>query len=50
MKTNGFVVIENFCGIIEFARDEEGNVKVFDNVMQALDEAEQCQNGKIVEL
>ena len=47
-----YIVIEKFGGL-EYAAivtDEEGNNKIFDTFDEALEEAEECQDGVVVQL
>lgn len=43
-----FYVIENFP-YPQFVIDEEGELKEFDNYEEALAEAEDCQNGYVIQ-
>lgn len=44
-----FIVIEDFCGIIPM-QDENGYAVEYDSYEEALEEAEQLQNGKVIEI
>lgn len=45
-----YVVIEDFNGTISLVTDEDGNVKVFDNRIDAYKEKDKCQHGVVVYL
>lgn len=45
-----YVVIENFNGMIALVTDEDGNVKEFETRAFAQMEADECQNGLVVNL
>ena len=47
-----YIVIERFGGAMYAAivTDEDGNNKVFDNYDKALEEANECQDGVVVEI
>lgn len=42
-----FIVIDNFNGNINIVTNSDGEVMVFDDYEKALEEARQCQNGKV---
>lgn len=45
-----YVVIEDFNGTINLVTDEDGNVKVFNDSLDAFEEKDKCQHGVIVYL
>lgn len=50
-KSNGrFIVIEDFNDMISIVTDEDGEVEIFYSYEDALETADECQNGKVVKL
>lgn len=50
-KSNGrFIVIEDFNDMISIVTDEDGEVEIFYSYEDALEIADECQNGKVVKL
>ena len=50
-KSNGrFIVIEDFNDMISIVTDEDGEVEIFYSYEDALEIANECQNGKVVKL
>lgn len=46
-----YVVIDDFNGLVNLVvNPEDGMTKVFDNEEEAIKEAEECQNGKVINL
>lgn len=50
-KSNGrYIVIEDFNDMISIVTDEDGEVEIFYSYEDALEIADECQNGKVVKL
>ena len=45
-----FIVIEKFNGDFAIVTDEDGETKVFDTKAEAQTEADDCQDGQVVEV